>query len=198
MGELPFESEAMPVSYPDVCFIVKDRQFMCHKVITSLHFSKKIRSKVYVRLYHLFLFPTKSGIKFCITLSHPFIFLTKSRVKLYIRLSHPFNLPTSGIKLCITVSHPFSFPMKSGVKLCIRLSHPFSFPTKSRIKLRIRLSYPFFFPKKSEIKLCITISSIHFIHPFPCLFLEVAGACSHDPKSYATIGDILNTAWVSG
>ncbi|BFZ10387.1 hypothetical protein BsWGS_13425 [Bradybaena similaris] len=31
VGELPFESDAMPVSYPDVCFIVKDRQFMCHK-----------------------------------------------------------------------------------------------------------------------------------------------------------------------
>ncbi|CAG5128285.1 unnamed protein product [Candidula unifasciata] len=31
VGELPFDAEAVPLSYPDVCFIVKDRQFMCHK-----------------------------------------------------------------------------------------------------------------------------------------------------------------------
>ncbi|KAK0052425.1 ankyrin repeat and BTB/POZ domain-containing protein 1 [Biomphalaria pfeifferi] len=31
VGELPFEPETMPLTYPDVCFIVDDHRFMCHK-----------------------------------------------------------------------------------------------------------------------------------------------------------------------
>uniref|UniRef100_A0A0B7A6G1 BTB domain-containing protein n=1 Tax=Arion vulgaris TaxID=1028688 RepID=A0A0B7A6G1_9EUPU len=31
VGELPFESETIPVTYPDVCFVIKDHRFMCHK-----------------------------------------------------------------------------------------------------------------------------------------------------------------------
>ncbi|CAL1541800.1 unnamed protein product [Lymnaea stagnalis] len=32
VGELPFEPESMPLTYPDVCFVVENHRFMCHKV----------------------------------------------------------------------------------------------------------------------------------------------------------------------
>ncbi|XP_005100573.1 ankyrin repeat and BTB/POZ domain-containing protein 1 [Aplysia californica] len=32
VGELPFEPESLPLSYPDICFCVQEHKFMCHKV----------------------------------------------------------------------------------------------------------------------------------------------------------------------